>query len=69
MRHRFFHLDPDFVQSILDGLSLERLFNQLLLAAGGDVEDAMTWMRELQDRGYIDSDVDLEAFFDGLEDL
>jgi uncharacterized protein with von Willebrand factor type A (vWA) domain len=67
MRHRFFYLDPDLIQSILDGLGLEQLFNQLLLAAGGDVEDAMSWMRELQERGHIDPGIDLEAFFDSLE--
>ena len=68
MRHRFFHLDPELIRSILDGLSLERLFNQLLLASAGDAENAMNWMRELQERGYIDAKVDLEAFFDALED-
>ena len=68
MRHRFFHLDPELLQSILAGLNLERLFNQLLLASAGDVESAMDWMRELQERGYIDESVDLEAFFDTLED-
>ncbi|MFQ5526314.1 MAG: VWA domain-containing protein [Thermoanaerobaculia bacterium] len=67
MRHRFFHLDPDLLDSILAGLSLERLFNQLLLASGGDVEEAMNWMRYLQQQGHIDPGVDLEAFFDELE--
>ncbi len=67
MRHRFFHLDPALLDSILAGLSLERLFNQLLLAAGGDVEEAINWMRYLQEQGHIDLAVDLEAFFDELE--
>jgi Ca-activated chloride channel family protein len=63
MRHRYFHLDPDLIRRLLAEMGLRRLFNQLLLQAGGDVEEAMRWMRMLQARGYIDRDVDLEAFF------
>jgi Ca-activated chloride channel family protein len=44
-------------------MGLRRLFNHLLLQSGGDVEEAMEWMRALQERGYIDPDVDLDAFF------
>src|SRR6266849_11004394 len=44
-------------------MGLRRLFNHLLLQSGGDVEEAMRWMRALQDRGYIDPSIDLEAFF------
>lgn len=68
MRHRFFHLDPELIRSILDGLNLDRLFHQLLLASAGDAQNAMNWMRELQERGYIGTEIDLEAFFDALED-
>ena len=67
MRHRFFHLDPDLLRSLLAGAELQNLFNQLLLASGGDPEEAMEWMRYLQEQGYIDSSVDLEAFFEELE--
>lgn len=49
------------------GMDLLRLFNQLLLATGGDADEAMEWMRYLQQQGYIDESVDLEAFFDALE--
>jgi len=66
MRHRYFHLDPALLQAILAGLDLMRLFNQLVLASGGDVDEAMDWMRYLQQEGYIDESVDLEAFFDAL---
>ena len=55
------------VRSILAELDLRRLFNQLVLAAGGDVEEAMEWMRQLQERGYL-GDIDLEAFFQLLEE-
>jgi Ca-activated chloride channel family protein len=68
MRHRYLYLDPDLVRGLLAGLDLMRLFNQLLLAAAGDAEQAREWMRELQERGYIDEAVDLEAFFAKLEE-
>lgn len=67
MRHRYFHLDPELIRQILAGLDLLRLFNQLVLASAGDVEEAMEWMRHLQERGYIDESVDLDAFFEALE--
>ncbi len=68
MRHRYRHLDPELLRSLLAGLELQRLFNQLVLASGGDIEEAMEWMRYLQKEGYIDEAVDLEAFFDALEE-
>lgn len=63
MRHRYSHLDPELIRQLLAEMGLRRLFNHLLLQTGGDVEEAMQWMRALQERGYIDPDVDLEAFF------
>ena len=33
---------------------LVKLFLQLVLQAGGDVEEALRWMQYLQDRGMID---------------
>ena len=63
MRHRYFHLDPDLLRQLLAGIDLQRLFNQLLLASAGDPEQAMDWMRYLQEQGYIDAAVDLDAFF------
>src|SRR5947207_8041467 len=62
-RQRYSFLDPDLIRRLLAEMGLRRLFNQLLLQSGGDVEEAMDWMRQLQERGYIDPDVDLEAFF------
>ena len=63
MRHRYGFLDPDLIRQLLNEMGLRRLFNHLLLQSGGDVEEAMRWMRELQERGYIDRSVDLDAFF------
>jgi Ca-activated chloride channel homolog len=68
MRHRYLYLDPDLLRQLLAGLDLLRLWNQLVLASGGDVEEAMAWMRHLQQEGYIGAGVDLEAFFASLED-
>ncbi len=67
MRHQYLYLDPALLQAILAGLDLLRLFNQLVLATGGDVEEAMEWMRYLQQQGHIPESIDLEQFFAGLE--
>lgn len=67
MRHKYFQLDPDLLRQILAGIDLTRLWNQLLLAAGGDPEEAKAWMRHLQEQGYLDPSLDLEAFFAELE--
>ncbi len=68
MRHRYLFLDPDLIRSMLEGLGLMRLFQQLLLAAGGDPDEAMEWMRYLQEQGYLDEGIDLEEFFQSLLD-
>ena len=68
MRHRYRHLDTDLIRSMLAGMQLQSLFNQLVLASGGDVEQAMEWMRYLQQQGYLDENVDLDEFFESLED-
>ena len=68
MRHRYLHLDPDLLRQLLADMDLMRIFNQLLLATGGDPEKAMEWMRYLQEQGYLDAGLDLEAFFRSLEE-
>jgi uncharacterized protein with von Willebrand factor type A (vWA) domain len=67
VRHRFFHLDSELLRSIFSELSLQRVFNHLLLATGGDVEEAMGWLRFLQEQGHLDPDLDLDAFFEAQE--
>jgi Ca-activated chloride channel homolog len=67
MRHQYLYLDPDLIKALLAGLDLLRLFNQLVLASGGDVEEAMDWMRYLQAEGHLPEDLDLEQFFASLE--
>ena len=63
MRSRYSYLDPDLIRRMLAEMGLRRLFNQLLLQSGGDVDEAMEWMRMLQERGFLDPDADLDAFF------
>ncbi|MEL7060458.1 MAG: VWA domain-containing protein [Acidobacteriota bacterium] len=67
MRHRYFHLDPEMIRALLQGMNLQRLFNQLVLASGGDVDQAMDWMRQLQAQGYLPDDLDLDALLEELE--
>jgi uncharacterized protein with von Willebrand factor type A (vWA) domain len=67
VRHRYLHLDPDLLRQILAGIDLLRIWNQLLLAAGGDPEEAKRWLRYLQEQGYLDRALDLERFFAELE--
>ena len=66
MRHRYSFLDSSLIQALMAGLDMMKLFNQMVLAAGGDVNEAMEWMQYLQDQGYIDEAVDLEEFFASL---
>ncbi len=63
MRHQYSWLDPDLIRQLLSEMGLRRLFNHLLLQSAGDVDEAMEWMRMLQQRGMIGEDVDLDAFF------
>ncbi len=68
MRHRYLHLDPELLRQILAGIGLMRLWNQLLLSSGGDPERAKSWLRFLQEQGYIGAAVDLDRFFAELEE-
>ncbi len=68
MRHQYLYLDPELIKALLAGLDLLRLFNQLVLATGGDVDEAMEWMRYLQAEGHIPQNIDLEAFFASLQE-
>ena len=68
MRHRYHYLDPELLRQLLTDLDLQNIFNQMLLASDGDVEQAMEWMRQLQTQGYLSDKIDLDDFFDSLED-
>src|SRR3954451_15935995 len=68
MRHKYSYLDPELLQQLLQGMDLQRFFQQLLLASGDDVEEAMEWMRRLQRQGVLDPGLDLEAFLEQLQE-
>jgi uncharacterized protein with von Willebrand factor type A (vWA) domain len=67
MRFRYSRLDPalqDLLRTVQD---LKRLFDELVLRTAGNAEEALRWMNELQRRGYVGADVDLERFAGALE--
>ena len=68
MRFRYSHLDEDLLALLAAFRELRRLFDELVLRTGGNVDDALRWMRELQRRGYIAKDVDIERFARTLEE-
>ena len=67
MDYRYGELPLDLLQSLLTYEELLKLFLDLVSRLGGDVEQAMQWMRELQRRGIIGENIDLEAFRAALE--
>lgn len=64
---RYSRLDPDLLALLRTVRDLRRLFDELVLRTGGNVEEALRWMREMQRRGHVGRDVDLERFADSLE--
>ncbi len=68
MRFRYLRLDPDLVAQLQSLELLRQLFDDLVLRTSGDVDEALRWMRELQGRGYIPREVDLEQFLRDLVD-
>ena len=62
MRYRYSDYPVDLLRQLLTMQELVKLFLQLVLQTGGDVEEALRWMKYLQDRGMIDPGIDLEEF-------
>ena len=67
MRYRYGEYPVDLLRQLLTFQELTKLFLQLVLQTGGDVEEALRWMRYLQERGMIDPSIDLEEFRRQLE--
>jgi len=67
MRFRYSHLDPELLALLKALEDLRKVFDELVLRTSGNAEEALRWMKELQRRGYIGKDVDLEAFARTLE--
>ncbi len=62
MRYRYTKWDEDLIRRLLAERDLMRLFNHLLLQTNGDVEEALRWMRYLQQQGILSANVDLGDF-------
>jgi Ca-activated chloride channel family protein len=67
VRFRYSRLDPATEALLRLVGDLKRLFDELVLRTGGDAEEALRWMRELQRRGLLARDADLERFGGALE--
>jgi uncharacterized protein with von Willebrand factor type A (vWA) domain len=62
MKYRYSEWDEDMVRRLLADRGLTRLFNYILLQTNGDVDEALRWMRYLQERGILTDDADLDEF-------
>lgn len=67
MRYRYEDYPADLLKAFLTYQELVKLFLQLVLQTGGDVDEALKWMKYLQERGIIDASIDLERFRKELE--
>jgi uncharacterized protein with von Willebrand factor type A (vWA) domain len=65
---RYFEWDDQLVRDLYDHLGLRRLFNHLVVQQGGNVEEALRLLRDLQRQGYLDSSFDLDDFARRLEE-
>ena len=68
MHFRYFAWDESALEELQRNLGLRRLLNYLIVQQGGDVEAALEMLRELQRRGTVGADVDLDAFERALAD-
>ena len=68
MRVQYYEWDDRFLDGLREHAGLMRLFNYLLVQQGGDVEEVLRILHELQRQGHLPSDVDLDAFERSLED-
>ncbi|MFI5180598.1 MAG: VWA domain-containing protein [Thermoanaerobaculia bacterium] len=67
MDYRYGELPLDLLRELLTFEELLKLFLDLVTRSGGDVEEALAWLKELQKRGFIDPAIDLDAFRQELE--
>ena len=67
MRYRYSDYPVDVLRALLTYQELVKLFLQLVLQTGGDVEEALRWMKYLQERSIIDPSIDLEEFAKALQ--
>ncbi len=63
---RYGKFDPELLRKLAGSEELLDLFNFLLIKTNGDPETAMDILRNLQDRGFLPADLNLDQFFDDL---
>jgi len=68
MQWRYSKWDEAWARALKDFANLISLFNYLLLQANGNIEEVLKWMKYLQQRGFIDPNVDLNEFRNNLEE-
>ena len=68
MRVQYFEYDDRLLAGLRGQVGLLRLFNYLVVQEGGDVEAALEILREMQARGMLGPDVDLDEFREQLEE-
>ena len=67
MRWQYFAWDESLWRNLLQRQQLEGLFWYAVTAAGGDVDRALQLMQDLQRRGLLPPEIDLDALRDQLE--
>ena len=67
MLWQYFKWDENLAEILRKFDSLMKLFNYILIVTSGDVEKAFEIMKQLQERGYIDQDLDLDEFKEKLK--
>jgi uncharacterized protein with von Willebrand factor type A (vWA) domain len=67
VRYRYQDFPTDMLRALLTMEELTKLFFQLVLQTGGDVEEALNWMKYLQEQGILDPSIDLDRFRKELE--
>jgi len=68
IRFRYSEVDRELLEKLASFEQLLDLFHYLLLKANGDAGTALDFLRQLKERGYLDSDVDLDDFARQLEE-
>jgi uncharacterized protein with von Willebrand factor type A (vWA) domain len=66
VRFRYSGIDPELLRRLHSLELLKKLFDDLVLRTSGDVDEALNWMKELQRRGYVPREVDLDRFTEQL---
>ncbi|MBI3873183.1 MAG: VWA domain-containing protein [candidate division Zixibacteria bacterium] len=62
MRYRYSEWDEEFIRRLLAARDLRRLFNYILLQTNGDVDEALRWLKYLQEQRILPDDLDLDDF-------